>query len=85
MGMIRTTITISDDTHEQLMLRSFKEKKPLGKIIDELMTSPGIKLSEKELEREAERELRFLKKLGRRLGQADWALEIREERDRDNV
>ena len=83
--MIRTTVTLQDDTHEQLMLRSFKEKKSLGKIIDELVRTPVTRLTDAQIEAS----LKGLRKIGNKIkveiGNVNAVDVVRAERDRDNA
>ncbi len=83
--MVRTTVNIQDTTHEILLLRSYREKKSLGKIIDELIKRPVVKLSDAQVEESLIKLRKIGDKIKKDLGNVNAVEIVRAERDRDNA
>jgi len=84
--MIRTTITLPDQLHEELRIQAFKTKSSLSDVVvKKLWGEKAIKKEKKSLDKQIEREIAFFRKIQRMKPQFDAAKAVREERDRDNA
>lgn len=87
MNTVRTTITLPEDMHRQLMLMAMNKKMSFNDVVKKKLMSREV--SEDELEEQIEKDLAELRRIGRKIkrkvGNVDVARIIREERDRDNA
>ena len=86
MQMVRTTISLPQDTYEQLRLQAFNQKMSMGRVIAQrLQEFTDGKPSKKEIERKLARDFVLFDEIGKHLQGADLLKELREDRDRDNA
>ena len=80
MKKVRTTISLEENLHRQLMTEAFNTNKSLSQIIN-------IKLKNKNFTCEAQidinKDFALFDRLAKKAGKTDWTKLIREERDRD--
>jgi len=78
MNTIRTTISIDENLHRQLVLQAFNS----GVSFNQLVNS---KLTDKKLEEKSslESDVAFFRKLGKKTGKINWVKLIREQREKD--
>lgn len=83
MQKIRTTITLPEDFHEELMLMSLKTKKSLGQLVFEKFKNKQYLIDKNDIQEKLSRDARFFSKLSRKLKgkKINWALEVRKQRD----
>lgn len=81
--MIRTTISLPVDLHEELRLLSIKEKKSLGDLIEEKFK--GRKNKKISVAQQIKRDFALFDKTARSSVKYDAERAVREDRDRDNA
>jgi len=78
MNTVRTTVSLDENLHRQLMAQAFSMGKSFSEVINLKLKNAnfGIKRTT------AAEDLAFFRKLGKKTGKTDWTKLIREERDR---
>ena len=86
MQMVRTTITLPSDLHEELLLRSIKERTTLSSlVVDEFQRKKRTKRSKKvTIEERLKRDFALFDQVASSGVQIDAVKAVREERNRDN-
>lgn len=83
--MIRTTISLPVDLHEELRLLSIKEKKSLGYLIEEKFRGKKKKTKKLSVAQQIKRDFALFDATARSSVKYDAEKAVREERDRDNA
>lgn len=89
MNIIRATLRLPEELHQELMLAAFNRKISFNDLVKQKLMMVDVKQTDDELNGEIEEELRFLNSIGRKIkagiGVIDCAKLVREERDRNNA
>ena len=86
MQMIRTTINLPKDLHEELRILAFKNRASLSDIVvSKIRDKKILRNSKKSLEKEIEKSLAFFEMIRKRGQQFDAVKAVRLERNRDNA
>ncbi len=85
MDMIRTTISLPVDLHEELRLLSIKEKKSLGDLIEEKFRRIKKKTKKISVAEQIKRDFALFDLAAKSSVEYDAEKAVREERDRDNA
>lgn len=85
MDIIRTTISLPVDLHEELRLRAIKEKKSLGDLIEEKFRVKKKKTNKLGIDEQIKRAFALFDLAAKTSVEYDAEKAVREERDRDNV
>jgi len=86
MDMVRTTVSIPKDFHEELKLIAFRENKSLGEVLVEKVKGKRVVGCEKSVEQQIKEDFALFDKIAKSGVQNLNAVKVvREERERDNV
>lgn len=85
MDMIRTTISLPVDLHEELRLLSIKEKKSLGVLIEEKFKGRKKRVKRENIDEQIKKSLKLFMSAAKYSVEYDAERAVREERDRDNA
>ena len=85
MDIIRTTISLPVDLHEQLRLQAVKERKSLGDLIEEKFRGKKRKAKKLSIEEQIKRDFALFDLAAKSSVEYDAEKAVREERDRDNA
>lgn len=85
MDMIRTTISLPVDLHEELRIRALKEKKSLGDLIEEKFRKKKKKTKKISIDEQIKRDFALFDETARSSVKYDAVRAVREDRDRDNA
>ena len=85
MDMIRTTISLPVDLHEELRLLSIREKKSLGYLIEEKFRGKKKKNKKLSVAQQIKRDFALFDATASSSVKYDAEKAVREERDRDNA
>ena len=85
MDMMRTTISIPIDLHEELRMQAIIEKKSLGEIIEEKFRGKRKKAGKMSIEERIKKDFALFDETARSSVKYDAVRAVREDRDRDNA
>ena len=86
INMIRTTVSLPDELHEEIRLLAFKNRISFSKaMLSKISGEKAIKKSKKSLDKDIERTIKFFRKIAKTGAQINAVQAVREERDRDNA
>ena len=85
MDMIRTTISIPADLHEELRHRAISEKKSLGELVVEKFKGKKKKSKNMNIEEQIKRDFTLFDLAAKSSIEYDAVKAVREDRDRDNA
>lgn len=83
MSQIRTTVSLDANLHQALMSQAVTSGMSLSTLVNKRLANQNAGVRSDVIKKQIADDLKFFKKLGKKMGETDWAKVIREERDRD--